>query len=490
MQAAQIRTEDIKYLESKGVVLACVDAQIVALRLGMQHTKLERACTAGDGILKLDDDKQQHFRMLFTSLQRDFEIVSFIPASGAASRMFSHLHHADLNAAQFNEFVGRRKELPFFPEWKAILEGRGLDIHDDTIFTPQMVVETLLSESGLNFGKMPKGSIPFHAYENQNRTPFEEHLWEAALYGNGRTGSHVHFTVAPTFSTTDRMHVRDLSKKIAEQLGVEMTVSFSEQYGSTDTVSLLQNGELLRDDQGRLVLRPGGHGSLLRNLNELNADLIFIKNIDNVLPDRLKGEVGLSKQLLGGLIIELTAERNRLYAAIKNAEPSAIDEATVFFKTWFNILAVREKDTLENLLLRPIRVCGMVRNVGEPGGGPFWVKGSDGDMRVQIVEKAQIDLSQAEQVRVLESSTHFNPVDVVCSIRNPKGELYNLNDFVEDQTAFITHKNFQGKDITVYEHPGLWNGSMGLWNSVFIEVPLETFAPVKTVNDLFRPYHK
>ncbi|MBI1266312.1 MAG: DUF4301 family protein [Cryomorphaceae bacterium] len=490
MQAAQLNTDDIKHLESKGVVLPRVHAQIQALRLDMQHTKLERACTAGDGILKFDGDEQQHFRSLFMGQQSEFEIVSFIPASGAASRMFSHLHHAELNTAQFNEFVSRRKELPFFPQWKAVLEGSGLDVNDNAIFTPQMVVETLLSENGLNFGAMPKGSIPFHAYENASRTPFEEHLWEAAMFSIGKTGSHVHFTVAPTFSTTDRLHVRDQSKKIAGHLGVKMTVSFSEQYASTDTVSLLQNGELLRDDKGCLVLRPGGHGALLKNLNELNADLIFIKNIDNVLPDRLKGEVGSSKQLLGGLIIELTAERNRLYAAIMNEESGAIDQATKFFETWFNILAVREKNTLENLLLRPIRVCGMVPNVGEPGGGPFWVKGSDGELRVQIVEKAQIDLSQAEQVGILESSTHFNPVDIVCSIRNPKGELYNLSHFVEEQTAFITKKNHQGKSITVYEHPGLWNGSMGLWNSVFVEVPLETFAPVKTVNDLFRPYHK
>lgn len=489
MQEALLNPDDKRYLETKGIQLVGVDTQVKAMLMGMQFTQLNRPCLLGDGILLLDDQKRNQFRDYFRSRQSSLELISFVPASGAASRMFSHLQDADLNKNLFHEFVSNRRLLPFYKEWSDIMRRDGVDIEEDRSFTSDMVAKTLLSDSGLNFRQLPKGAIPFHSYGDKNRTPFEEHLCEASLFCTGKTGAHVHFTVAPTFSISQRLKIRELASRIGAKNG-SLTVSFSEQYNATDAVALSSEGDLLRHEDGTPVLRPGGHGALLRNLNELNGDLIFIKNIDNILPDRLKEEVGLNKQLLGGLAQFLTEERNRLYNRLLENDEAAKEEAISYIHEWFNIRAEREQTSLLHLLNRPIRVCGMVKNVGEPGGGPFWVEGSDHVLRVQIVEKAQVNLESDHQKAVFENSTHFNPVDIVCSIKKPQGGVFDLSEFIDSQAAFISSKTHGKEQIKVYEHPGLWNGAMAYWNSVFVEVPLETFAPVKTVNDLLKPYHQ
>ena len=362
------------------------------------------------------------------------------------------------------------------------------------------VVAALLEAAGLNYGALPKGLLKFHRYEDGSRTPLEEHLVEGALYAANKNGKvNVHFTVSPEHRRLFENLVADKAAVYAKKYGVDYNVTFSEQKPCTDTIAADMNNQPFRDN-GKLLFRPGGHGALIENLNDLDADIIFIKNIDNVVPDKLKGDTVLYKKLIAGVLVALQQKafaylelldsgrytheqvleilqflQKKLFC--KNPETKNLEDAEL-------VLYLKEK------LNRPMRVCGMVKNVGEPGGGPFLVYNSDGTISLQILESSQIDMDDPEKKEMFEKGTHFNPVDLVCAVRDYKGHKFDLVNFVDKATGFISYKSKNGKDLKALELPGLWNGAMSDWNTVFVEVSLSTFNPVKTVNDLLREQHQ
>jgi hypothetical protein len=364
------------------------------------------------------------------------------------------------------------------------------------------ILDYTLSPKGLNYGNLPKGILKFHHYGTFARTATGEHLVEGAHYCANRAKQvTVHLTVSPEHLSNFKDLIAYVQPYYESMFGVSLDISFSVQKPSTDTIAVDMNNEPFREKDGSLVFRPGGHGALIENLNDLDCDIVFIKNIDNVVPDRLKAETYRYKKLLGGLLLQLQGKAFNLLKALDKKPPSeeVIDEATQFcgkqintsfpsdFYHWEESKKVR---FLQNILNRPIRVCGMVKNEGEPGGGPFWVKNKQGEVSLQIVESSQIDLKNPEQKKIFNSSTHFNPVDLVCSLKNYKGERFDLHNYIDHNTGFIAIKSKDGKQLKALELPGLWNGAMANWITVFVEVPIITFNPVKTVNDLLREQHQ
>ena len=363
------------------------------------------------------------------------------------------------------------------------------------------VVSNLLGEQGLNYGKLPKGLLLFHNYEAGPRKPMEEHLVEGALYAVGKDKIvHVHFTVSPEHRALFQKLVEEKVAKYEEEYGVKYDVTFSEQKASTDTVAATLDNEPFRNEDGSILFRPGGHGALIENLNDLDADVVFIKNIDNVVPDRLKETTVTYKRLIAGVLATL---QNKIFEYMELLESGEYTHAQLegIIRFMRDDLGIRNPQLkmledadlvvyMKQKLNRPIRVCGMVKNVGEPGGGPFLAYNEDGTISLQILESSQIDKQNAEYVKMFESGTHFNPVDLVCGLKNSKGEKFDLTKYVDPKTGFISSKSKNGKELKALELPGLWNGAMSDWNTVFVEVPLETFNPVKTVNDLLRPEHQ
>ncbi|WP_455612594.1 DUF4301 family protein, partial [Bacteroides sp.] len=438
----------------------------------------------------------------------DKVVVKFVPASGAASRMFKNLFEflgADYDAPETKfekTFFEQIEKFAFYDDLNAACEKMsGKDI--SALVSEgnyKAVVAALLEAAGLNYGALPKGLLKFHRYEDGNRTPLEEHLVEGALYAANKNGKvNVHFTVSPEHRRLFEALVADKAAVYAKKYGVDYNVTFSEQKPSTDTIAADMDNQPFRDN-GKLLFRPGGHGALIENLNDLDADVIFIKNIDNVVPDKLKGDTVLYKKLIAGVLVALQQKafaylelldsgrytheqvieilqflQKKLFC--KNPETKNLEDAEL-------VLYLKEK------LNRPMRVCGMVKNVGEPGGGPFLAYNSDGTISLQILESSQIDMDDPEKKEMFEKGTHFNPVDLVCAVRDYKGHKFDLVNFVDKATGFISYKSKNGKDLKALELPGLWNGAMSDWNTVFVEVPLSTFNPVKTVNDLLRDQHQ
>ena len=364
------------------------------------------------------------------------------------------------------------------------------------------IIDSLLSESGLNYASLPKGLLKFHNYEKGSRTSFEEHLVEAALYvANEEKQCRLHFTVSPEHMDKFTSLFEEVRSLYENEKQVTFQVSFSVQKASTDTIAVDLDNKPFRDENGMLLFRPGGHGALIENVNDLKGDIVFIKNIDNVVPDRLKAETILWKKVLGGCLVTLQKQiheyMERLF--LGNADERFMDNIMNFMKEVLSIECPESvlSDTLEekmkfcvHKLNRPVRICGMVKNVGEPGGGPFWVRDESGAISPQIVESVQINPGSSEQQAILASSTHFNPVDLVCGVRDWQGEPFDLHQFVDEKAIFISQKSKDGKSLQALEHPGLWNGAMARWITLFVEVPIITFNPVKTVNDLLRQEHQ
>ena len=362
------------------------------------------------------------------------------------------------------------------------------------------IVENLLEEKGLNYGHLPKGLLLFHSYEEGPRTPMEEHLVEAAMYAQSEGQANVHFTVSHEHLELFKKKVAEKIDMYAEKFGVKFNISFSEQKANTDTIAANPDNTPFRNEDGSLLFRPGGHGALIENLNDIDADVIFIKNIDNIVPDRLKGETVKYKKLLAGILVDL---QTRAFNYLKlldtgNYTHAQLEEIIRFLQ---RDLCCRRNDIkeledaelviyLHNKLNRPMRVCGMVKNVGEPGGGPFLCYNQDGTISPQILESSQIDKSNEKYVQMFKEGTHFNPVDLVCATKDYKGNTFHLPDYVDRSTGFISSKSKNGRELKALELPGLWNGAMSDWNTVFVEVPIETFNPVKTVNDLLREQHQ
>jgi hypothetical protein len=389
-------------------------------------------------------------------------------------------------------FISNFDKFAFYNDLKAITPDA----------TPLNMVENLLSEQGLNYGNLPKGLLAFHKYNGKIRTPFEEHLVEAAAYCAGSKGiARVHFTISPEHKNGFEKLIKEVVPEYQKRFGIKFDISFSVQHKSTDTIAADMDNKPFVDASGDLVFRPGGHGALIQNLNGLDADVIFIKNIDNVVPDKLKHYNNRYKKALAGLLVSVRnknfeyldklnkPESEKDTTLIKNIEAFITKELNVHHNFSFKT-DIEKADFFKSVLNRPLRICGMVKNEDEPGGGPFLTKNSDGTVSLQIVEKAQININNPQQVELLNNSTHFNPVDIICCIKNYKGQKFDLVEFIDHNAGFISVKSKDGKDMKALELPGLWNGSMSKWNTVFVEVPIETFNPVKTVNDLLRPEHQ
>lgn len=502
--------EDKELLAKKGISEQQIAEQLACFEKGFPYLKLAGAASVENrGIMIADADEQKKYLAAWDAYKdTDKKVVKFVPASGAASRMFKNLFEflgADYSVPTTDfekKFFDHIHSFAFYNDLNAAcLDNTGKNI--DALVAEhnyKAVVSNLLEGAGLNYGALPKGLLKFHRYANGVRTPLEEHLVEGALYAAGKTGQvNVHFTVSTEHKALFSQLVEEKVAEYAKKYGVSFNVSFSEQKPSTDTLAADMENKPFRDN-GKLVFRPGGHGALIENLNDLDADIVFIKNIDNVVPDRLKGDTVTYKKLLAGVLVTLQQQAFQYLKLLDGGHYSHDQLETIirFVQQQLrcrkeNIKDLEDADLviyLRKKLNRPMRVCGMVKNVGEPGGGPFLAYNPDGTVSLQILESSQIDMKDPEKKAMFEQGTHFNPVDLVCAIRDYKGNKFNLLDYVDKATGFISYKSKNGKDLKALELPGLWNGSMSDWSTVFVEVPLSTFNPVKTVNDLLREQHQ
>jgi len=421
MEMDTFSSEDRAWIEAQGLTVEEVERQAALLRDPPPAAKLLRPCTAGDGVARIDEGEHAELLALAREAAGAGRLSKFVPASGAASRMFEFLRSGDSDHPDVRRFRENASSFAFSASDLQALEA------------------------------LPKGLLPFHRYAEAVRTPFEEHLVEAAATVRDAAGvCRVHVTVSPGHRAAFEAVLRQARPRLERETGARFEVRFSEQAPSTDTVAIDETGRLFRDSEGRLLFRPGGHGALLKNLAESGGDVVLVKNIDNVVPDDLRAPTLLWKRLLAGVLVRLERASTRV---------------------------------------RPLRACGVVRNEGEPGGGPFWVQGPGGETR-QIVESAQVDLANSAQAAIWSAATHFNPVDLACSLRDASGRPFDLPRFVDERAVFIAKKTHEGRTLFALERPGLWNGAMALWETVFVEVPKETFAPVKTALDLLRPEHQ
>jgi len=509
------RPEDISQIKAHGSQPEVIKQQIENFKAGFPFLKLTEAASNYHGIIKLSESEIQKYISIFEEKNSNqLELIKFVPASGAASRMFKSLFTAlgDLRKGKTTAEIMKDKEVvlffekldlfAFYEDLKELATSENKTIE---AIPAQKILEWVLLEQGLNYGNKPKALLKFHRYPDQIRTPLEEHFVEGAMYSKSNLGKvNLHFTVSAEHQQALEQLVAEIKPKYEKLLGVTYQVSFSNQKPSTDTVAVTLNNELFRTRDNRLLFRPAGHGALLENLNDLEADIVFIKNIDNVVPDQLNKPTIDSKKALAGILISLQEQIFNYQEILNKHQPDALEsgfyaELANYLGNVLNItppksLYSKDKEELfhyfSKKINRPVRVCGMVKNQGEPGGGPFFAQNSDGSISPQIAESSQIDFSDPEQAAIAQKATHFNPVDLVCGIKNYEGKKYNLLQFSDPKTGLITTKSSDGKDLKAQELPGLWNGSMSDWNTIFVEVPIETFNPVKTVNDLLRKEHQ
>lgn len=501
--------EDILQIEQKGMNEAQINAQLENFKNGFEFLKLEGAAAVGKGIVAPTEDEAEAYIQAWNNYKAEgHNITKFVPASGAASRMFKNLFeflNADYEAPATDferTFFAHIHSFAFYDALNDacfLNEGKGIDaLIEEGDY--KSVVANLLGEDGLNYGQLPKGLLQFHTYNDCAKTPVEEHLTEAALYASSRGEADVHFTVSHEHRDLFQELIDRVLPEFKAQYKLTYNVSLSEQKPSTDTIAVNMDNTPFRTNEGKLLFRPGGHGALIENLNDLKSDIVFIKNIDNVVPDYLKAETVYWKQVIAGVLVEVQKQvfgYLRLLDSHKYSHDD-LEEIIRFTRHTLgcNISGLKDlEDTelyiyLRKKLNRPIRVCGVVKNVGEPGGGPFLAYNPDGSVSLQILESSQIDQNNPEYMKMFTQGTHFNPVDLVCAVRNYKGEKFNLPDFVDPATGFISYKSKDGKELKALELPGLWNGAMSDWNTIMVEVPLTTFNPVKTVNDLLRPQHQ
>ncbi len=501
---------DKKQMQEKGIGIQKIANQLDHLKRGFPFLDIIKPATIGDGILRLTEEEIQELIDKSKIEYPKNKIIKFVPASGAATRMFKHLY--DFNSVPDKEMILEDKgfnspyhffsNLSSFAFYEDLKETIGLikkELKEEDFIA---IFKGLITEKGLSYGNLPKGLLKFHSYPEGSKTPVHEHLVEGALYASSVGKVFLHLTVSNEHMELFQKHIADTIHEVEKKYALKFDISFSVQKSSTDSLAVTMENEPFRADDGSLLFRPGGHGALIENLNELDGDIIFIKNIDNVVPDRLKDETIKYKQALAGLLLQ-TKERIFNYydklgkgVQINNKLIVKVEEflnhilCTVFPKEYAKYSIEQKVQYLRSKLNRPIRVCGMVKNAGEPGGGPFWATNPDGSISLQIVESSQIDLKNPEKNTIVNQSTHFNPVDLVCSVKDPTGNKFNLLNFVDNETGFISKKSKDGKELKAIELPGLWNGAMSNWNTIFVEVPLITFNPVKTVNDLLRPEHQ
>ncbi len=502
---------DLKQLKALNIEPAKAARQLAWLRSGQLDTKLERPCTTGDGIVQIHPGAHPHLKKTFTAALGKGRLCRFIPASGAASRMFSPLQvdaesleasrstqpDAQASPAEtgLRRFLDKLACFAFYPDLRSTMAEDGHDLQQAVANRDlALIIRYLLEPCGLCYSLLPKGLLAFHTAVDGARTPFVEHLAEAALL-NGLDGTvSLHFTVSAEHLALFKAQHGAWRDTLEKTYGCHYEVTYSTQKPSTDTLSLDAGGQPLRDSGDNLLLRPGGHGALIDNLNDLAGDIILIRNIDNVVPDAGKTANLCWTKLLTGYLLDLQQELHALLKALHGQpeDPQVHERAIDFLADRLHVevsLAV-DGSTLIEQLDRPLRVCGMVLNSGEPGGGPFWVRDAGGRLSRQIVEGAQIDKSNPDQADILARATHFNPVDMVCGVSDWRGRPYDLSRFIDHDAFIITSRMQDGQNIRVLELPGLWNGGMAGWHTIFVEMPLETFNPVKTVFDLLRPAHQ
>jgi hypothetical protein len=498
--ALAFTTNDHRQLKQWGIAPEQVAQQVEQFVHGVPWVRLQAPATAGGGIRVLSERQIEECISGFTQAQGEGRVMKFVPASGAASRMFHALHLfaqsvEDVTAPDpvVEEFFHHLDRFAFTEILWDACEKQGLDRKALTHAEGRKrLIQILLGPQGLNYEKLPKGLIPFHAYPDGARTAFEEHLAEGLQYIGDLQGKvRIHFTV----SREHRQKVSDfLSENLShyESLGGKFQLSYSEQKASTDTIAVDLANKPFRLEGGSLLFRPGGHGALLENLSECGGDIVFIKNIDNVTHDRWKPLVTRYKKALGGLLVQIQFQ---LFSYLQELEsgpvaPQRLDEIRRFIEVelGFRGASLASQASIHHILHRPLRVCGMVPNRGEPGGAPFWVEGES--LSLQIVESSQVNRQDPDQWHLFQSSTHFNPVDLVCGLRDHRGRAFDLRRFRDQEAVFISEKTHGGRALKALELPGLWNGGMAHWNTIFVEVPVEIFAPVKMVNDLLRPQHQ
>lgn len=494
---------------AKGITVNQIEEQLACFSKGFPFLEITSSASVEKGINVISkEDRDGLMNDWDAYLGQEKTVVKFVPASGAASRMFKNLY--EFQSAPYDEpatsfekqFFEGLKQFAFYDELNnCCVKKEGKDIPTLLLMKGyKRIVSLLLDESGLNYGQLPKGVLLFHHSGKEVRTAMEEHLAEGALYAKNNLGKvNLHFTVSPEHRALFKALVGKKSESYEKKYSVDYDISFSVQKESTDTIAVDMDNKPFLNQDGSLLFRPGGHGALIENLNDIDGDIVFIKNIDNVVPDSFKFSTVAYKKLLAGLLVRLQKKIFDYLRLIESGKysHSQIEEMIHFLQNELNVRnpGIKLLEDVELVLYlkrklnRPIRVCGMVRNSGEPGGGPFFAVNPDGTISLQILESSQIDLSDPEKKSLFEGGTHFNPVDLVCGVKNYKDEKFNLLEFVDKNTGFISQKSKDGRDLKALELPGLWNGAMSDWNTVFVEVPVETFNPVKTVNDLLRPEH-
>lgn len=468
-------------MEEHGLTPAALETQLKNFREGFPFLPVTRAASCGDGIRVLDAAGIEQAAARYDRAKESLRVVKFVPASGAATRMFKDLFEfvrEGRRTAVVGELLANRRRFAFWPELRTI-------IGDDA--DELRTVENIVAE-GLRYGETPKGLVSFHRYGDEVRKAVEEHLVEGAQYAAAGGEVKIHFTVSPEHLTRFEALLAEKIPGYESRFGVKYRISFSAQDPSTDTLAVNPDCTPFRRADGRLLFRPAGHGALIGNLGKIDADIVFVKNIDNVTTDARRGDTVLYKKALAGVLLALQ-ERIFEYLMALEVPGAELEPIAAFIENELCVKLPKDYGTalLRQVLDRPIRVCGMVRNEGEPGGGPFWVAGADGLETLQIAESNQIAPEKRELMR---SATHFNPVDLVCSFRTSKGGRFDLREFVDPATGFISRKSDGGRELLAQELPGLWNGAMARWNTVFVEVPITTFSPVKVVTDLLRPEHQ
>jgi len=510
--------KDIQHIEKKGITVKQIEAQVNRIKNGMSYSNLIAAANIGNGIESYNESEIQDFINQYEAKQNQLNIEMFVPASGAATRMFKFLFqflkHYNPEKETVEEYAERQNDnliktfvsnLENFPFYEEVLsKAKTINPNFESLSKDEACLEfvkTMLNEDALNYSFFPKGLLPFHNYKTGAITAFHERLLESTLYATSNNKANLHFTVSEKHHPYFNSELNKIKDNLEAETNTTFNVSYSYQKGETETIALTTNNDIYRNEDGSILFRPAGHGALIENLNAINSDLIFIKNIDNIVVFNQNKKLVKYKKLIAGVLIEAQEQAFSFLHKLDNESVSEADMLTIamFLSKKMNVSvgdefddlsSEKKKQYLKAKLNRPIRVCAMVKNEGEPGGGPFWVKDKHGETSLQIAEFAQINIENTEQADIVKNATHFNPTDLVCGIKNYKGEKFNLLNYVDPEAAFITMKTQNGTDIQALELPGLWNGSMAHWNSIFVEVPVETFNPVKTVNDLLKPEHQ
>ena len=507
--------QDRDCIAARGISVATIEHQLALVQRGMPFARLARSCTIHDGITQIPNSKLARLAHTFNDAMAAGRVVKFVPASGAASRMFHALlvcgtdvsgqprsfpvspDHASVHA-----FLSHLSDFAFYEDLSRVLTKQGSRLNDlHAQGTIQPIMEALLHPTGLNYANCPKGILPFHRYADHTRTPIEEHLIEAAAYAKDTNKqARVHFTVAPEHHMAVHEHIESARQRFTHE-ACDWIVTSSLQHASSETLAVEMDNQPFRDRDGHLLFHPAGHGALLANLHDLQGDLVFIKNIDNVVQDHLKDDMYLYKRALGGYLITI---QDTLFGYLRQLEAGTataqqLDEMMQWVHAalsvtkppqWKNWDLPQRASYLRQAGNRPVRVCGMVKKTGDPGGGPFWVQHDDDTTSLQIVEFSQVDTRSSVQQHIFGSSTHFNPVDIVCGMRDYQGCPFDLSQFVDPHTGFLSQKSYEGHALKIFELPGLWNGAMAKWHTIFVEVPRSTFHPVKTVLDLLLPAHQ